>query len=145
MRLPAYADVRRFCAVDGWEEKAKRSRRKGGDHYAYTKTLPNGRVLYVQVSRGAGGYQDTDLVRFIFREELEVTPKEFWRAVDDGVQPSRGQAGASSPAVGEPVPYDLLRNLTTKAGYSVDDVLGMGKKDAVAAWETFLTEGGERT
>jgi hypothetical protein len=138
--------VRRFCAVEGWEEKAKRARRKGGDHYAYTKPLLDGSVLYVQVSRGSGGYQDPDLVRFIFREELKVTPEEFWRAVDDGVPPNRGQEGTTSPsAAGEPVPLDLLRNLTTKAGYSVDAVLDMGKKDAVAAWATFLTQGGEQT
>ena len=142
MRLPTYADVRRFCTVDGWEEKAKRARRKGGDHYAYVKTLDDGQVLYVQVSRGSGAYGDPNLVSFMFREELKATAEEFWLAVDKGIPPARGRATQSDDKQGEPVPYDLVRNLTTKAGYSLDEVLQLGKLEAVRAWNEFLTDGG---
>ncbi|MCX7429309.1 MAG: hypothetical protein NTW96_27260 [Planctomycetia bacterium] len=142
MRLPTYLDVRRFCAVDGWEEKAKRARRKGGDHYASVKTLDDGQVLYVQVSRGSGAYGDPNLVRFMFREELKVTAAEFWLAVDKGIPPARGRASQSHDRQDESVPYDLVRNLTTRAGYSLDEVLQLGKLEAVRAWNEFLTEGG---
>ncbi len=135
MRLPTYAQLEGFCRRDGWDLKARRSRRKGGDHLSYAKTLRDGTVLYTQISHGAGGIQDPDLFKFILRDQLKVTEEQFWACVDDGLVPEReGDLPEEPTFAKDAVPYDLLRNLM-RAGYAQDDVLAGGKTAAVELWQ----------
>jgi hypothetical protein len=143
MRLPTYQELRRFCAVDGWQDRDAARGAKTGDHFRYVKVLRDGTLLYTRVSHGRGSLRTTGLFRHILQVELRVTAEQFWEAVDKGVAPVR--PGEVVPAAARPtLPYDLVRNLTDRAGMPLTDVLNMAKDEAVAAWQEWLAErGGE--
>jgi hypothetical protein len=57
------------------------------------------------------------------------------------VAPHRpGDAAPEPPGPG--LPYDLVKNLTARAGIPLDEVLSMGKDEAVAVWQEWLTQSG---
>lgn len=76
MRLPTFAELRRFCQHDRWAPK------KQTDHWRYTKELPDGRLLRTKTSFGSGQIGDAGLFSAILREQLQVSEAEFWRVVD---------------------------------------------------------------
>ena len=78
MRTPTFADLRRFCREDHWEEKRRT------DHWRYTKRLPDGTTARTKVSFGSGQIGDPDLFAAILRDQLHVSRDEFWRVVDHG-------------------------------------------------------------
>ena len=135
MRLPTYAEHRRFCELDGWVLRTPVKK-----HYFYTKALPTGDVLTTTVSKGRGGYHSRDLWARIRREQLQVTEDEFWAAVDAGVVPERSAGRAGRPS-GESLPFDLV-NALLKAGVSRDKLRRLTKDEAVALWQSLLASGG---
>jgi hypothetical protein len=135
VRLPTYAEHRRFCELDGWVLRTPVRK-----HYFYTKALPTGDVLTTTVSKGRGGYHSRDLWARIRREQLQVTEDEFWAAVDAGVVPERSAGRAGRPS-GESLPFDLV-NALLKAGVSRDKLRRLTKDEAVALWQSLLASGG---
>lgn len=93
MRQPTWDDVRRFCAVEGWEATHQARGRKRRDHDRYRLVLPDGRILRTRASHGRGRIGDPSLISRILRHQLEVTAEEFWAAVDQGKVPNRGRGG----------------------------------------------------
>ena len=91
MRQPTWDDVRRFCAVKGWEPTHQTRGRKRRDHDRFRLLLPDGRILRTRASHGRGHIGDRALIVRILRHQLEVTEEEFWAAVDDGRAPDRGR------------------------------------------------------
>ena len=140
MRLPTYAELRRFCEVEGWEDRDRAAHRPKGDHHRYVLTLAAGATLYTRVSHGAGSIQSRDMWAHILRDQLEVTADEFWACVDKGILPPR--PSPESPTPSEGLPAGLVWQLIRKAGMSEGDVARMTKEQAVAAWDRFLEEGG---
>jgi hypothetical protein len=89
MRLPTYAQVRKFVEVEGWEDKDKASGKRTGDHHRYVFTTPSGDRLMTRVSHGSGQIGDRDLFAHILRDQLQATEEQFWDAVDSGTRPKR--------------------------------------------------------
>ena len=134
MRLPTYAEHRRFCEVDGWVLRSPVKK-----HYFYTKALPTGDVLTTTVCRGRGGYRSRDVWARIRRDQLRVTDDEFWAAVDAGVAPQRTAERAGRPS-GESLPFDLVGALF-KAGVSREKLGRLKKDEAVALWQALRASG----
>ncbi len=115
MRLPTYRDLKRFCESDRWDPK------KRTDHWRYTKRLPDGRTLRTKVSFGAGEIGDAGFFAAILRDQLQVTPEEFWRVVHEG-----GPARRAEPPIVAPPERPLLDAVTVlelrKLGVSLDEV-----------------------
>ena len=141
MRLPTYADLKRFCAVDGWYDSAAARGARSGDHFRYARVLRDGTRLRTRVSQGSGSIRDAATFKDVLRSQLRVTEEQFWLSVDKGVAPHRPGDAAPEPA-GPGLPYDLVRNLTARAGIPLREVLSIGKDEAVALWQEWLTQDG---
>lgn len=139
MRLPTYAEHRRFCEVDGWEDKDAKSKKPKGDHHRYVKVLPDGTPLYTRVSHGTGEYRSPSFWSSILRDQLQVTQDQFWEAVDKGVPPVRAsQVPDPSPPAGKPIPMELLQILRYAAGIPLAEIAAMTLEEAEGArreWE----------
>jgi len=88
---PTHRDLRKFCDNDGWDPK------KRGDHWRYTKRLPDGRPLRTKVSFGSGEIGDPGLFAAILREQLLVSEAEFWRVVREGGPARRAAVPIAAP------------------------------------------------
>lgn len=142
MKLPTYAEHRRFCEVDGWQDKDAGSKKPKGDHHRYVKVLPDGRPLYTGVSHGSGEYRSRSFWRMILREQLEVTEEQFWNAVENGVVPIRANAEPEPPG-DDPLPMELVTQLRYAVGLPIHVIGSMTLEEAEAAlseWQESLQE-----
>jgi hypothetical protein len=139
MRLPTYAEHRRFCEVDGWEHKGTaRSRGGTGDHHRYTKTLADGPPLYTRVSHGAGEYRSPDLWKRILRDQLRVSEAEFWAAVEQGIAPGREAPKPLKPE-GEGIPLWLVNSLRHLVGKTEAEIGAMTLAEANAVYMEWVS------
>lgn len=122
MRTPTFADLRRFCREDRWEEKRRT------DHWRYTKRLPDGTTARTKVSFGSGQIGDPDLFAAILRDQLHVSREEFWRVVDHG-GPAPRPAAAPEIAPAAELPAWLWERLL-KAGATREQISGLTSVDA---------------
>lgn len=136
MKLPTYAQHRRFCEGEGWQDKDKAAGRPKGDHHRYVLTLSTGEQLYTRISHGTGSYHDPALWSYILRDQLRVTPDDFWACVDRGTLPPRPVADRRTPA--NAIPGQLAWQLIKKAGVPEAVVRSMTKEQAVEALNHFL-------
>ena len=128
MRLGRKKDVRRFCKIDGWRRTADAPGRRVAKHEVWVKTLLDGTVLRVAISKGRGEYT-RPLFAQILKHELRVSERDFWRAVDRGVAPARPeQLGARMPE-GFTLPLALVGRLL-RAGYAESDLRGLTREQA---------------
>lgn len=109
MRTPTWKQLERFCQVEGWEDRDAARGRPTGDHKRFRLRLPGGDVLRTKVSHGAGQIS-ADLFKHILREQLQVTEREFWAAVDKRAPPTR--APAPAPPEGHRLPARLVEPLS---------------------------------
>jgi hypothetical protein len=132
MRLPTYAEHRRFCEVDGWQDKGTARSRKGkGDHHRYTKSQPAGPPLYTRVSHGSGQYGSADTWKHILRDQLRVTEDEFWQAVDHDIPPQRQKPAPQPPKPeGEAIPLWLVQSLKHLVGLPEAQIASMTPDEA---------------
>ena len=80
MRTPTWAQVERFCRVDGWREV----RRSG--HVHFEKVLPDATVLRTHRSLSSRKTVSPGRFKAILRYQLAVTEYQFWQALE-GRQP----------------------------------------------------------
>ena len=76
MRTPTWAQVERFCVVDGWSE-VRRS-----DHVFFEKVLPDGTVLRTHRSFSSRKTMSPGRFKAILRYQLRVTEEQFWQALE---------------------------------------------------------------
>lgn len=76
MRTPTWAQIERFCRIDGWHE-VRRS-----DHVFYEKVLPDGIVLRTHRSFSSRKTMSPGRFKAILRYQLRVTEAQFWEALD---------------------------------------------------------------
>ncbi len=76
MRTPTWAEIERFCWIDGWHE-VRRS-----DHVFYEKVLPDGIVLRTHRSFSSRKTMSPGRFKAILRYQLRVTEEQFWQALD---------------------------------------------------------------
>jgi hypothetical protein len=142
MRLPTYAQMRKFVEVEGWEDKDKASGKRTGDHHRYVFTTPSGNRLMTRVSHGSGQIGDRDLFAHILRDQLQATEEQFWDAVDSGTRPKRPTPDAEVPD-GPLIDAKLARNLLVKVGLPPADLAGMTQQRAVEVWQEWLSHGAD--
>ena len=75
MRTPTWAQIERFCRLDGWRE----TRRSG--HVFYEKVLPDGTLLQTHRSHAKRKTMSPGRFKAILRHQLKVTEEEFWRVL----------------------------------------------------------------
>lgn len=76
MRTPTWAQVERFCRIDGWREV----RRSG--HVHFEKVLPDGTVLRTHRSFSSKKTMSPGRFKAILRYQLVVTEDQFWQALE---------------------------------------------------------------
>ncbi len=128
MRLARKSDVRRFCQIDGWWCTADAPGSRVAKHVVWVKTLPDGMVLRVAISKGRGEYTRL-LFAQILKHELRVNGRDFWRAVDKGVAPARPEQAGTRRPEGAALPLALVARLL-RAGYAESDLHGLTREQA---------------
>lgn len=76
MRTPTWAQVERFCRIDGWREV----RRTG--HVHFEKVLADGTVLRTHRSFASRKTMSPGRFRAVLRHQLRVTEEQFWRVLE---------------------------------------------------------------
>jgi hypothetical protein len=127
MRPAGYDDLRAFLRIDSWTLKADTPGRATRKHEVWSKALADGRVLRVVVSKGRGEYS-VQMMSWIVKHELQVTEREFWAAVRDGVAPARPEAESPRPR-NELLPLSLVRALQA-AGHTRAELRGLTLDEA---------------
>ncbi|MFA5786248.1 MAG: hypothetical protein WDA71_04555 [Actinomycetota bacterium] len=115
--------------------------KEAGDHARCRKVLADGSILITKVSHGSKSISDPDLFRHILRTQLQVSPKQFWDAVDRGAKPVR-PGSKPEPKHRDAIPFSLARNLLIKAGVSQRHLAGMTKERAISRWKDYLASRG---
>ena len=127
MPQPTWSDLRRFCEVDGWEQRG-RTRGGIGDHFRYRKRLPDGRVLRTKASHGNGEIS-TGLWHRILRDQLELDNEEqFWGVLRTGRPVARGSAEPSPPA--RPTTPAWIVASLLRAGVREDEIRELSADEA---------------
>jgi hypothetical protein len=72
VRTPTWAQIERFCRLDGWTE----ARRSG--HVFFEKVLADGTVLQTHRSHASRKTMSTGRFRAILRYQLRVSEEQFW-------------------------------------------------------------------
>ncbi len=125
---PRYADLRRFCEIDAWEELTGASGRTG-DHRRYRKILPNGAILRTKVSHGSGLIEDPDLWHRIWRDQLGLESEhQFWDALRARRPVPRGEA-EPEPPTGPSIPAWAVAGLL-REGVAEEEIRGLSSDDA---------------
>ncbi len=125
---PTRADHEAFCTVEGWTRVRDARGRTGTHHVTFELALSDGRILRTRISHPPDRTTyGPALWRHILRDQLDVSPDEFWACVADGTRPVR-----SAPQVpAHALPADLVWQLVTKMHLSESDVARMTTAQAV--------------
>jgi len=75
VRTPTWAQVERFCRIDGWTEV----RRTG--HVHFEKVLPDGTVLRTHRSFASRKTMSSGRFRAVLRYQLSISEEQFWQAL----------------------------------------------------------------
>jgi len=137
----AHADHLTFVETEGWQRRGTaRGRGRTGDHVRYVLRLADGDVLMTRVSHGSGSVDDPNLVAAILRDQLRVSEEDFYRCVRHGVLPPRPQP--PSPEIpADTLDAKLVRNLIRRVGMTQQEVAALGRDEAIARWQAYLTNG----
>lgn len=128
MPRPTWPDLRRFCEIDGWEERG-RTRGGTGDHLRYRKLLPDGRILRTKASHGNAEIGDPGLWHHILRDQLELESEDqFWEALRTARPVPRAPA-ERSPPVGTSTPGWVVSGLL-RAGVPESETRTMSPEEA---------------
>lgn len=139
--MPGYPAPRRkdhlaFCLTEGWTEVRNATGQSVRHHQTFELSLPDGRILRTHISRPTES-RDTygpGLWSRILRDQLRVTPGEFWACVQDKVVPDRG---AVKPPE-ESIPADVLTILVNR-GVAEKEALTMSRHQALVLMYELLS------
>lgn len=131
MRFPpgTRKDHERFCTIEGWTKRTTSTGKTGTHHVNYELVLPDGRILLTRVSHPVDRTDyGTSLWAHILREQLDVTPQEFWDCVHEGRKPDRG---VSTELPAEAIPIGVVTVLVEQFHIPESEVRSMSKDDAI--------------
>jgi hypothetical protein len=135
---PTQEDHDRFCKNEGWRRVRDAPGRTGTHHVTYELDLPDGRILRTRISHPPNRTTyGPSIWTHILRDQLAVSPEEFWACVRDGVKPDRGVP--EPPA--NPLPTDLVHVLVSRVGLTHADIVGMTREQAISRLHRYWTEG----
>jgi hypothetical protein len=78
VRTPTWAQVEKFCRLDGWSEVRRT------DHAHFEKVLADGAVLRTHRSFASRKTMSPGRFKAILRYQLRVTEEQFWQTLDTG-------------------------------------------------------------
>jgi len=135
---PTRDDHRRFCESEGWQLVRSATGKRSTHHETYELDLPDGDVLRTRISRPPDRIvHGSGLWSHILRDQLQVSEREFWQCVNDGIPPPRSQ-----PAVPEnSIPTEVLHLLKQRVGLSGDQLAGMTADAAIERLRQYWTTG----
>lgn len=137
MPIPDKSDLRRFCELDGWEQ------RPTTDHHRYTKELPDGTILRTKVSLGRGQVcDDPALWSRIWRHQLQLESEEqFWEVLQSREPVPRGEP---QPEPQQPrMPAWLFDYLIYRVELDEDKALGLSEEEAMEIYMEHIKGEGE--
>jgi hypothetical protein len=135
---PTRADHETFCRTEGWRLVRDARDRTGTHHRTYELDLPDGRILRTRVSHPPDRTDyGPSLWQHILRDQLAVSPEQFWRCVRDGIPPGRTLPAVPAGAM----PAEVVHLLLAKVGLSEAEVAAMTREQAVARLNRYWTEG----
>ncbi len=130
-KLPTWRDIRRFCEIDGWEEKTT-SRGGTPDHYRFRKRLPDGRNLTTKASHGSGGIEDPGLWARIWKDQLALEgEQDFWDCLASGCPIERDVSPMATPPSADRLDYGLVRRLEAVLGVPPHEAVRLTREEAV--------------
>lgn len=135
-------DHERFCLAEGWTERKTARGKTGTHHLNYEFALPDGRILITRVSHPADrtGYGPS-IWAHILRDQLDVTPAEFWDCVNNKSKPDRAGTLAA-PA--ESIPVGVVTTLVEQFHVPEAEVRAMTKAQAIQRMiEGYAAESGQ--
>jgi hypothetical protein len=119
---PSWGHIDAFCAADGWTQC------RTTDHVHWEKVLPDGSVLKTHRSLASNKVIKPNRFHLILREQLQVSQKQFWEAINTGSPVERPVILDDAPPE---YPAWVVWGLK-KYGYTEDDVRKMTPEDAEA-------------
>ena len=140
--MPSYPAPRRkdhlqFCTTEGWTEIRNATGGTVRHHQTFELALPDASILRTHISRPPDSKETygRQLWSRILREQLQVTPAEFWACVRDKVTPSRGTQALPQ----DTLPADVLTILINR-GVAEEVALRMSRDEAIALMYELLSE-----
>ena len=127
----------RFCTVERWQIVTDAAGRPVSHHATYKLAVPSGEAYRTRISHPINRTTYApSMWAHILRDQLHVTPDEFWSCVDDGVLPDRGAIAIPDAAL----PIRLVSELVHTLGLSREQIVGVTKEQAVELiaeyWQT---------
>ena len=120
-----------FCEVEGWRRVTSARESANNHHLTFEIPLDDGRILRTRISRPPNNETyGKALWSHILRDQLCVTPNEFWSCVDDGTLPPRSSTQSAIPPTA--LPAGLAHQLVTILHLSAAEVAKLSLADAVA-------------
>ena len=134
--MATFGDLKKYVVNDGWTEERNQTRRrsKTGDHWRYSKEVPEGPTLRTKVSHSVRDEIGPSLFVHILRDQLHVDETTFWAVVHGRAAPEPSAAPAPAP-----VPGWLIQRLILTAGLPEEEVRQFSAEDAAVAWEAYQT------
>lgn len=109
-----------FCEIEGWTEVRNARSKRTGHHVTFELALNDGRILRTRVSRPPDRTPvGKSVFAHILRDQLDVSPEEFWLCLRERKTPRRG---VPELPPSESVPLWVVRELTSSHGVSQADV-----------------------
>jgi len=128
----------KFCQVEDWVPVRDARGRTGTHHVTYELSLRDGRVLRTRISHPVDRTTyGPSIWSHILRDQLAVTDVEFWRCVQEGVKPDRGEPEVPAEAL----PAELVYLLINRVGLDQATIAAMTKDEAVARLNRYWAEG----
>jgi hypothetical protein len=128
----------KFCQIEGWTSVRDARRRTGTHHVTYELSLRDGRILRTRISHPVDRTTNGPSIwGHILRDQLHVTDAEFWRCVQEGVKPDRGEPEVPAEAL----PAELVYLLISRVGLDEAAVAAMTRDEAVARLNRYWAEG----
>lgn len=107
-------------------------------HLTLEFELHDGRILRTRISRPVDRTTyGPSIWSHILRDQLEVSPEEFWACILERQPPDRG-APAMPP---DSLPANLVFGLIREVGLTADEVAALSKEEAVARIQRFWSDG----
>jgi hypothetical protein len=124
-----------FVVGEGWQEVPSTH------HETYELRLPDGRVLRTRISRPPNKTTyGARMWAHILRDQLDVTPEEFWACARDGVIPDRTPPD-TPPEVDDAIPVEVVDLLIDRVGLTHRDIVGMTRDEAIARLNDYWATG----
>lgn len=136
--VPTREDHDDICANEEWKLVRGAAGKPVTHHKTYELTLWDGRILRTRISRPVDRTDySARMWSHILREQLEVSPDEFWSCARDGVKPDRGGPEVVAPR--KSVPVYLVRELT-RLGIAEAEILALDAAGAAQLYADLLAQ-----